>query len=221
MTVSGLLIAVSALFWPSISRAQSFDEMIGQMTLIPYIDARESFEPMPGAIFVADTQADIGYLINPDGRFRQELIGSGQNRIIRYIGRTYRALTPENHWVILSKEKKANFAIFDSGSFFRMYLEDGKDRTAYGIHTSGNIDRILKMKDRKQSAGCILVSREMRALLGEVFELNDHRIDVVTIRGLQKWNPSLAAVARDSVKTVKILTGSARDDNLEVAENDL
>lgn len=143
-------------------------------------------------VFVADTQSNIGYLVHEDGSFLQTPIGSGKKQTVRYIGRTYNAATPVGIWTIKDKSIKGDHITFGKSGLFLRLFKNGDDYTAYGIHATGNINKLLTWNDRYQSMGCILVSDEVLEILEKTYELNGDTLDVVTINGLDEQNPLLS-----------------------------
>lgn len=143
------------------------------------------WQPQPGASFLADTQNNIGYLINPDGVYTRILIGSGQRRMVSYIGRYYNATTPVARWVVQSTTQQPMGATFGDGRFFRLY-RNGEQRTAYGIHGTSNIDWMLQQDQRYFSMGCLLVHPTVLDVMGRMFELNQGSFVVTTRYGVDE-----------------------------------
>ena len=135
--------------------------------------------------FIADTKQNMGYLVHEDGRYASFRIGSGQRRVVSYIGRTYNATTPVGYWKIKSLHRKGRSVTFGNGRFLRMY-KDGDAYTAYGIHATSNIDDILSWEtdDRYVSYGCILVSEEVLNILEAAYILNGEMLEIVTVQGI-------------------------------------
>lgn len=148
---------------------------------VPATDIAE-WEVRTGDALVVDTEMNVGYLIHRSGGFTQFPVATGQRRVVRYIGRTYNARTPNTSWAVLDKEVKSDRTTFGKeGLFLRLYDEDGK--TAYGIHTHRSIDSMLAVQNRYRSMGCILVSQSVLDIIEATFEGNGRRLEVVTLNG--------------------------------------
>jgi hypothetical protein len=140
------------------------------------------WEAQIGDVFIVDTDVNIGYLVHRTGGYTQFPVVTGQRRVVRYIGRTYNARTPNLSWSILDKEVKGDRTTFGKeGLFLRLFDEDG--RTAYGIHSHRSIDSMLSEKERYRSMGCILVSQTMLDIIEATFEGSSRKLDVLTING--------------------------------------
>lgn len=140
--------------------------------------------PMQGDRFIVDTRDNEGYLVHADGSFSQIKVGSGQRRVVQYIGKTYNATTPEAFWIVKSKNIQSDRITFGkTGRFLRLY-KDGETRTSYGIHPTANIDEILASDDRYRSMGCVLVSEEVMDILEKTYTLNGDMLEVVTVNGI-------------------------------------
>ncbi len=132
---------------------------------------------------IIDTDSNIGYLIHKEGGYASFPVVTGQKRVVRYIGRTYDARTPNKPWSMLSKEVKGDRTTFGKqGLFLRLYNADGE--TAYGIHTHRSADMMLAAQERYRSMGCILVSQIVLDNIEATFEGNGSRLDVLTTAGL-------------------------------------
>lgn len=140
--------------------------------------------PQQSDRFIADTEANQGYIVHTDGSYTTFKIGSGQQKTVRYIGKTYNAATPADTWTVKSTTIQRDRGTFGkSGLFLRLYINDTYD-TNYGIHSTGNIDDILADTDRYKSMGCILVSDEVLEILAQTYSLNDGRLEVATVKGI-------------------------------------
>ncbi len=140
------------------------------------------WQTMVGDTLIVDTEMNVGYLVHLDGGFTQFPVATGQRRVVRYIGRTYNAKTPNRNWTVLDKEVKGDRTTFGpQGLFLRLFDED--ERTAYGIHTHRSIEMMLAGQDRYRSMGCILVSQMILDNIEATFEGNGRRLDVITIAG--------------------------------------
>ncbi|MBP9851030.1 MAG: L,D-transpeptidase [Candidatus Peribacteraceae bacterium] len=148
---------------------------------VPATDINE-WEVRVGDALIVDTTTNIGYLIHRGGGFMQFPVATGQRRVVRYIGRTYNARTPNTSWAILDKEVKGDRTTFGKeGLFLRLYDEDGE--TAYGIHSHRSIDSMLAVENRFRSMGCILVSQSVLDIIETTYEGNSRRLDVLTLNG--------------------------------------
>ncbi len=134
--------------------------------------------------FVADTKSNIGYIVHEKGGFTMFRIGSGQRKIVNYMSRTYDAATPSKKWTVLSTTIQTDQDSFGKeGHFLRLY--DNKEYTAYGIHTTDNIQKILSADDRYKSFGCVLVSEQVLSILMKTYTLNNNTLDIVTIEEIE------------------------------------
>lgn len=152
-----------------------------------------NWQPQRGDSFVADTSANVGYLVHRNGEFTSFAIATGQRRIVRYIGRVYNASTPNTTWRALSNEVKGDRITFGKqGRFLRLSKFEGSDaeRTPYGIHSHAYIQKMLADQDRYKSMGCVLVSEEVLDTVIETYDLNDQSLDVFTVSGLGNMTPS-------------------------------
>lgn len=134
---------------------------------------------------IADTQSNIGYIVHEDGNFTMFRIGSGKQRVVNYLGRTYNASTPSGSWKVLSTKVFANDHITfgKTGLFLRLSQEN--DETSYGIHATANIDTLLTWSDRYKSYGCILVNNDVLDILKKTYELSGNELDVATVYGIE------------------------------------
>jgi len=145
----------------------------------------EQWEAQAGDRFIADTQENTGYIVHESGNYTSMRIGSGQQKVVRYIGKVYNAATPAEQWVVKSAHIQGDRATFGkTGRFLRLYLDD--KTTAYGIHATGNIDEILASDDRYKSMGCILVSDAVLDILETTYALNGNKLEVVTTKGVDE-----------------------------------
>jgi len=168
---------VLAAFVPS--QAQAFNLLPSEISQTELSE----WQTMVGDVMIVDTELNMGYLVHRDGGYTQFLIASGQRRVVRYIGRTYYAKTPNLRWTVLDKEVKGDRTTFGrQGLFLRLFNENG--RTAYGIHTHRSIEVMLAEQDRYRSMGCILVSQLILDTIEATFEGNGRKLDVITIAGL-------------------------------------
>ncbi|MBP9773516.1 MAG: L,D-transpeptidase [Candidatus Peribacteraceae bacterium] len=157
------------------------------------------WQPQKGDVFVADTQKNIGYLMHANGEYVGMTIGSGQRKVVRYIGRTYFAASPEGLFHVYKKERQYGDPVtFDKdGTFFRLITDRG-ERTAYGIHSTLYIDTVLS-RDRDAryaSMGCILTNRDvLKAIEKTVAVTGD--MPVIITEGLQKWDSEFAKYIQD------------------------
>jgi len=142
------------------------------------------WQPARGDQFIADTRANIGYLVHADGSFTSTKIGSGKRGMVHYMKRTYNAATPSENWVVGKIDTQTDRLTFGKyGTFMRLY-RDGTERTSYGIHSVGNIDDLLATDERYYSMGCVLVNDRFLAILLQTYTLNGDTLNVLTIDGL-------------------------------------
>lgn len=162
--------------------------------------------PQTGAVFLVDTKDAVGYLINTDGSFTAVSVILGQNKVIRYLGRTYLATTPELSWVVKEVDKQGDRITFGKdGTFLRLY-KNGMTSTSYGIHTHAYIDTMLSSDTRYYSLGCILVTKNVLDILQTMYERNGDALHVVTMFGL---NGEKMSKRVEGAKTVTDMTANA------------
>lgn len=143
----------------------------------------DAWIPAMGDRLIVDTQENTGYLVRENGDYTSFPVLTGQRRVVRYIGRTYFAATPEKRWSVQSVEVKGRSMTFgETGTFLRLY-DDG-EKTAYGIHSHLTFQKMLDEGDRYRSMGCILVSENVLRLLVQTTTLNDGTLDVATAYGV-------------------------------------
>ncbi len=141
------------------------------------------WEPQVGDAFVVDTESNTGYLIHQNGEFTSFEVVTGRREVVRYIGRTYNAATPNRSWKVESNETKGDrFTFGVTGRFLRLYDEDGK--TPYGIHPYKFEDKMFSENGRFGSMGCIIVRESTMDLLIKTFDLNGGSLDTTTTYGL-------------------------------------
>ena len=164
---------------------------------IPY----EEFAPAAGMQFLVDTKEAKGYLLNSDGTYATVPVVLGQRRIVRYLGRTYNAATPEGSWVVRSVHTQGDRITFGKdGTFLRLY-RDGEERSPYGIHTHKYMETMLVKETPYQSMGCILVAKDVLDKIQRGYELNGNLLNVVTVEGI---DPTLATESiPDSFVTIR------------------
>ncbi len=151
-------------------------------TYIPFAE----WEAQVGDRFIADTQANVGYIVHENGDYTSVRVGSGKRRIVQYMGRRYNAETPIGNWAVKSTHIQGDKGIFGkTGKFLRLYY-NGDERTAYGIHATGNIEDILAKDDRYISMGCILVHDDVLKVLEKIYELNGGMLEVATTYGINE-----------------------------------
>ncbi len=144
----------------------------------------EAWQPEIGDIFIIDTQANMGYLVHRDGVFINVPVVTGKRAVVRYIGRTYNATTPEATWVVKSRDTKGDRTTFGkTGSFLRLY-KNGEESTPYGIHGNRYSERMLAQDVRYESMGCVIVSEEILHILENTYEQNGQSLTVITSYGL-------------------------------------
>ena len=138
-----------------------------------------------GDHIVVDTKNNEGYVIHPNTQeyIRFPLI-TGQRRTVNYIGLTYNAATPNRNWIIQSLDKQPDrYTYGPEGHFLRLYA-DG-ERTHYGIHGHAAEKTMFARENRFQSMGCIIVQTEILNLLMKTFALNEGKVAVRTIYGVE------------------------------------
>lgn len=139
-----------------------------------------------GDRFIADTEANTGYLVHADGRFTSFRIGSGRRQVVRYAGLRYNATTPERRWLARTFHTQSDRITFGpQGRFLRLYM-NGETYTKYGIHTTSNIDWILAQDDRYKSFGCILVGEQVMDILIETWKLGGESLEIITVNGVKE-----------------------------------
>ena len=144
----------------------------------------EEWQPATGAMFLVDTKEAKGYVVNPDGAYAEVPVVLGQNSTVHYLGRTYKATTPEAAWVVKSVMTQGDRITFGHDGTFMRLFRDGSDYTSYGIHTHANIERMLESDNHFRSMGCILVRKEVLDKLQQAYEQNGKSLQVVTVYGM-------------------------------------
>lgn len=158
------------------------------------------WEARAGDRLVVDTDTSIVYLVHEDGESVALDALTGQHRNVCYIGRCYYAATPEGTWTVTSVEKKGRSTTFGEGRFLRLYQadgeggDDGRGRTAYGIHSHLQFDIMMSDKKEKKgydktgngwrSYGCILLSESDLSLVVAILDANGGTMTVETGPGL-------------------------------------
>ena len=146
----------------------------------------EDWQPHAEDRLLVDTQKNVGYLIHPTGEFLQFPVVTGQNKYVYYIGRYYKATTPEGEWTVKSRHIKADRMTFGpSGRFLRLY-KDGETYTPYGIHEYGNESEMFLSEGRFGSMGCVIVTEEIMDIIDETYTLTNGTLEVVTKYGLHQ-----------------------------------
>lgn len=159
-----------------------------------------------GDSFLVDTTKNIGYLVHLKGGYTSFPVATGQKRVVRYIGRTYNAATPNRHWVSVSQETKGDRITFGKdGTFFRLSYDD--EGTSYGIHSHAYVEKMLSDELRYKSMGCIIVSDEVLAIIGETFALNKGSLVVATVDGFPEESVNFV-VLRDALFELESNTNS-------------
>ena len=152
---------------------------------VPLEISLDRWQPQAGDQLVIDTQANEAYLKHADGRFIRFLVGTGQRRTIRYIGRTYFGTTPARDWVLCGSDFKPKGAFFGpTGRFFRLCEITGEE-TAYGLHGYGYMaDLQLKTsQERFVSYGCVLFPEEALDLIEKTIAIGGGEFPVTTRYG--------------------------------------
>jgi hypothetical protein len=134
-----------------------------------------------GDRFIVDTTENLGFLVrNDSSAYTTFPVITGQRRVVRYIGRTYDATTPNQRWLVKTRHIKGDRITYGpTGRFFRMY-EDGEEYTSYGIHEHRYEERMFSEEARYQSMGCIIVKSAILDIIEATYELNGESLDVVT-----------------------------------------
>ena len=134
--------------------------------------------------FIVDTKNNVGYLVHEDGGYTSFLVATGQRRVVHYIGRTYNAQTPARSWTVNSSEIKSDRITFGrQGRFLRLTNNKDDLDTPYGIHSHAYVDKMLAGIDRYRSMGCIIVADTVLDNIIATFEMNDEKLNVVTLYG--------------------------------------
>ncbi len=161
-----------------------FGLALGSMGPSPALPIEASYwTPEIHDTFIADTESNMGYIVHENGDYTMFRIGSGQQKKVHYMGITYDASTPVEHWAVKSTKIQTDRITFGESGFFMRLWRDNEE-TAYGIHATENIKDILASNDRYKSMGCILVSNDILDILKKTYELNGKNLDVVTVEGI-------------------------------------
>lgn len=164
-------------------------------TLAPTDDAlsrsvpRDQWVPAAGQELIVDTERNTGYIVDPNGIFTSFPVVTGRNEFIWWIGRYYKATTPEDTWVVQRRDIKGNRIVFGaSGRFLRLFSKEGKNYTSYGIHSYAYIDKWISLpeEERFKSPGCILVTEDILDVIDAVYAANDNSLRVTTSLGIDK-----------------------------------
>lgn len=144
----------------------------------------DAWIPVAGDRVIVDTEKNVGYVVRENGDYTTFPVLTGQRRVVRYIGRTYNAATPEKAWTVKSVDVKGRSMTFgETGTFMRLYDENGQ--TAYGIHSHLTFKKMLSEGDRYRSMGCVLVDEDILKMLVKTYELNGSTLDVATAFGVE------------------------------------
>lgn len=143
----------------------------------------DEWQPARGDQFIADTRANIGYIVHENGNYTSMKIGSGQRKVVHYMRRTYNATTPSDTWMVESIDTQTDRLTFGKDGTFMRLNRDGES-TSYGIHSVANIDELLQADDRYKSMGCVLVDYKTLAILLNTFKLNGDTLKLITVDGL-------------------------------------
>lgn len=170
---------------------------IGSMSLLWFTPAYpmeiplSDWTPEVGDHLMVDTGSNSGYLLRADNSVYTEFpVITGQRRVVRYIGRTYDATTPNQHWTVQSRHIKGDHTTFGpSGRFLRLY-KDGTEYTSYGIHEHLSEERMFGEADRYQSMGCIIVQGAVLDLIEKTYFLHGASLDVVTQKDVKILPPA-------------------------------
>lgn len=141
------------------------------------------WKPKEGDALIIDTKENMGYLVHADSGYTSFPLVTGQRRVVRYIGRTYNAATPERQWVAASIDTKGDRTTFGvRGTFIRLNYKE--EDTPYGIHSHRYVDVMMAREQRYGSMGCIIVTDAILDVLLKTFEINGESIAVRTVYGL-------------------------------------
>lgn len=156
---------------------------------VPHFIDIPSWKVEKGDHLIIDTENTMGYLVRRDGSsFTSFPVITGQKRIVHYIGRTYDATTPNQHWVAKSMHSKSDRTTFGpSGRFLRLYA-NGEEYTAYGIHEHRSEERMFGEELRFQSMGCIIVQSAVLDIIENTYRINGEELEVVTQAGMEIGN---------------------------------
>lgn len=156
-------------------------------TSAPQVDSpvipQESWIAMKGDRFIVDTKENIGYIAHDNGSYLTFKLATGQKRVVRYLGMTYNAATPNRKWTVLSTDVKSDHVTFGPTGFFMRLYNEG-EHTSYGIHSHKSIAKMLSEDKRYDSMGCILVTDDILTFLAQAYYLNGNTLDVVTVDGV-------------------------------------
>ena len=150
--------------------------------------------PEVGDSFYVDTKENMGYLVHTDGVYTAFPVVTGKKEFVYYIGRGYRADTPNRDWVAKSLHFKGDRMTFGAanpkeyshidGAFLRLYI-DGVENSPYGIHPNRNSKRMFEETERFESMGCVIVSDAMMRVILQTWHLNGEQLNVITRHGLE------------------------------------
>jgi len=149
------------------------------------------WEPERGDTLIINTEANLGYLVHPDGTLIAFRVATGQRRTVRYIGLTYNATTPVGSWVAKSLHTKGDRITYGPRGLFLRFYKNGEEFTHYGIHAHRDSEEMLgrDTADRFASMGCIIVSERILDLLLKTHELSGKTLRVETILGFPSPPP--------------------------------
>lgn len=132
----------------------------------------DEYIPAKGDYFLVDIEKAVGYLLNDIGQtYTSFPIMTGSKR----------TPTPEKDWVVLQKNIQPNRVVFaESGEFFRMFLDEGKTFTHYGIHGYGFFEEEIEKGTKFLSLGCVLVADDVLDLIEESYLANGESLNIST-----------------------------------------
>lgn len=170
---------------------------VGFLTEVPV----ERWLPEPGDALIIDTKANVGYLIHEDGVFTSFPAATGQLKTVHYIGRRYKAKTPDQEWIASTLEYKLydRVTFGKTGRFLRLF-HDG-EQTPYGIHGHRDAEKMLAEDSRFRSMGCIIVSEETLDILERTFKVNEGAFTVLTTNGI--GNGSILAAGQKEFSGIR------------------
>lgn len=190
-----VIVLLFSGFAPNIVFAQAEGQEAADAAIEPIFDRFDQigWEFQAGDWILANVKENTLQFVRSDDSQKSHKIriGSGINngKKITYLGMTYNPATPEGEWEIRSKHQQSTYWIFGSKEakeqlFLRMYEVRGEQRiyTRYGIHTTPEIDTIIK-NGGFGSYGCLITRYDLLKKIEELFALNEGVVRVKTVRG--------------------------------------
>lgn len=187
-----ILVMFAALILGSFPVAAEEVEEYAQDVQIPWnsVDIL-SYYNMPGDYLIVDVASNTGYLINDTNQTYSSFpVLTGQQRNVRYLGRSYFAATPEKNWVVKEEVIQPDRITFaESGRFLRLFA-NGEERTSYGIHGHKYFESMLASGNQYRSMGCVIVADDVLTVIENSFNLNNKSLAVITTidMGMLPWS---------------------------------